>query len=123
MKSKKPRRHRITFKEREAGKPINVRRKKSISAQCTSRPNPIVTRLIGVKSGDVDIPPKLWPNREGQRQVILESVQQTTIGPGIAHIVPADDPMCRTYPVSATMLPTKAIEQYRQRKKSRQSRL
>lgn len=70
-------------------------------------------RLQGVRSGDPLIPRQLLPNRNGQREVLLLSLQKTISGPGIAHVCLADHPMGRSYPISACHLPEEAFKLFR----------
>ena len=76
------------------------------------RQKPQAFRLHGVRSGDPMIDPPLHPNRDGQKTVIVSSIQKTIHGPGIAHVTLADNPLGRSYPISALYLPEEALTQF-----------
>ena len=79
------------------------------------RTRPQVFKLRGIRSGDAMIPGPLHPTRDGQREVIVASLQKTIIGPGIAHVCRADNPLGRTYAISASHLPEEALLQFQKR--------
>lgn len=77
------------------------------------KPAPQTFKLQGVKPGDPMIEPALCPTRQGQKEVIVSSLQKTIIGLGVAHVTLANDRNGRTYPISAHHLPEEALKPFR----------
>ncbi len=99
-------------------KPVGGNMKSKLNSQDEQEINPdgkprIAFKLQGVRSGDPLIPRQLLPNRNGQREVIVLSLQKTIHGPGIAHVCLSNNPMGRSYPISATYLPEEAFKLFR----------